>query len=244
MPDLFSVGMVFLILLLSSSLSTATGFGLAVLAIPLCAVFVGIKTAVPLLALASAVTSLFISLRERGNIDQPELRRMVVWIGIGFPVGNLAYHYLSIDMLKFLLGVFVSSVALHGLWRLYQRIPRQPWNFTAGRIILVTAGVVQGAVAAGGPLVVTYANNVIPEKQKFRATLFVIWIIFNSIFVASYFLGSEANLSVLWLCLVCFPALVAGSYFGQWLHHRASDTFFQVLVSCTLLLSGLSLLFR
>lgn len=231
-----------LVLLASFTISTATGFGAAVMAIPVCSLFVDVKLVVPLLALSSVLTCAYMTTREHHAVDWAELRRMLAWGALGFPLGNLGFHYLPITTLKFLLGIFVTAVAAHGLWRLYQRRPRTPWNAHAGRAFLVLGGMIQGALASGGPLIVTYAHHSMPEKRRFRATLFVFWVIFNTAFLASYFASKEGNPVVLLLGLCAVPALAAGIWLGQKLHHAASDLFFQILVSAILLISGISLL--
>lgn len=228
----------------SFAISTATGFGAAVMAIPVCSFFVDVKMVVPLLALCSVLTCIYMTFHEHSAVDWDELRRMLAWGSLGFPVGNLGFHYLPISILKLLLGLFITGVAGHGLWRLYRRRPRVPWNRHAGRAILVLGGMIQGALASGGPLIVTYAHNAMPDRRRFRATLFVFWIILNSVFVGSYFAGPDGNPAVLLLALCAIPPLAAGTWLGQKLHHAASDQFFQVLVSGVLLVSGLSLLMR
>lgn len=231
------------VLLFAFSISTATGFGTVVLAIPLCSLVLDLKLVIPLLAVMSTLNASFMVLREFAHVDWREFRRILLWVGAAFPIGNYAFHVLPVPILKFLLGIFVTCVAVHGLWRIYQRQPRTPWNRHAGRAILIAGGIVQGAVAAGGPLVVTYAQHEIEEKRAFRATMFLVWAVFNFMFAVSYFAGPDRNSAVLLLALCCIPVMPLGMWLGQKLHDAASEVFFQVLVSCTLLLSGISLLF-
>lgn len=243
MPDLYSTFIVMAVLLFAFSISTATGFGTVVLAIPLCSLVLDVKLVIPLLAVMSTLNATFMVIREFHHVDWREFRRILLWVGVTFPIGNYGFHVMPVPMLKLLLGVFVTGVGLHGLWRIYQHKPVTPWNKNAGRVILIAGGLVQGAVAAGGPLVVTYASYEIEEKRAFRATMFLVWAVFNFVFAVSYFAGPERNSAVLMLVLCCIPVMPLGMWLGQKLHDAASPVFFQVLVSCTLLLSGISLLF-
>lgn len=243
-PDVLSLSALLLIILFATSISTATGFGAAVIAIPLCSLVLDVKVVIPLLALISFSTCTWLTLRDRQHVDWTELRRILLWVGISFPVGLVAYHYLPIARLKLLLGIFVTGVAVQGLWQLYRRRPRRPWNPVAGRCFLIAGGFVHGALASGGPLVVTYAHHALPDKSRFRATLLVNWMILNAIFVLSHFAGRDRQPSVLLLGLCSAPAVAGGIWIGQKLHHYASDRMFQALVSSTLLVSGISLLWK
>ncbi len=244
MPELFPTLLLLLVLTCSFGISTATGFGAAVMAIPVCSLFMDVKLVVPLLALASLMTCVVMGYKERALVDAGELRRILMWGGIGFPAGNAAYHLLPITALTLLLGVFVTGVAVHGLWRLYRQSPKRVWNVHIGRLLLVLGGVVQGATASGGPLIVTYAHHALPERNRFRATLFVVWIIFNSAFLISYFASAEGNPVVLLLGLYAVPSIASGIWLGQRIHRAASDLGFQILVSLLLLVSGITLLIR
>lgn len=244
LPSLYATCIVVAILLFSSTISTATGFGAAVLAIPLCSFVIDIKIAIPLLALVSVSNSLVMSLREYRNVGWKEFRTILIWAGITYPVGNLAYHALPITALKYWLGLFVISLALEGLWTVYQQRPQTRWNPKTGRAFLLIGGLVQGALACGGPLIVAYAHAALPDKGKFRATVFNVWVVMNGVFILIYFAGPHSNLAVLKLGLCAVPAIAGGIWLGQKLHDRASDRFFRLLVCSTLLLSGISLMLK
>lgn len=229
------------VLLFSFGISTATGFGTVVLAIPLCSLVLDVKLVIPLLALMSAVNATLMIAREYKHIDWREFRRMGIWIAAMFPIGNVAFHMMPVQILKILLGLFVTGVAIHGLWRLYHQHPRKPWTQNAARAILISGGLVQGATASGGPLLVVYAHHAIHNRRAFRATMMLIWVVFNWIFVVSYLAGPDRQSSVLLLGLCCVPVIPIGMWIGQQLHKRATERFFHFLVYITLLLSGISL---
>jgi uncharacterized membrane protein YfcA len=67
-------------------------------------------------------------------------------------------------------------------------------------------------------------------------------MIFNGIFTLSSFIGKTSQPYVALLGVMCLPALAVGIWIGQFVHHKASDRFFQVLVLAILLLSGTTLL--
>jgi len=242
MPDIGSILFVMAVMLFSSTISAATGFGAVVLALPLCSLVIDIKLAVPLLSLSSMVTCALMLAREHHAIDRVALRRIMLWVGVGFPLGNYGFHMFPMQYLEWMVGVFVTGVALHGLWRLRHSTDRRPWSRNTGRALLLGGGIMQGALSTGGPLVVTYAQQAIAGRGAFRATLYVVWLVFNAFFLTSYFISPSRRPEVLLLGVYCLPVLIGGMLLGQRLHRRASEGSFQVGVLVILLVSGLSLL--
>src|SRR5437868_3018265 len=94
MPDTQSILILILAVLFSNTISTVTGFGTSVLALPLCTMILGVHTAVPLVALMSMSSAIFMTLRHYRHVQWRELARILTWGAIGFPLGNIGYHYL------------------------------------------------------------------------------------------------------------------------------------------------------
>src|SRR6266567_79447 len=97
-------------ILFSNTISTVTGFGTAILALPLCSLILGVHTAVPLVALMSMVSATYMTLRFHSHVQRRELSKILLWGAIGFPIGNIAYHYLPMRDLKLAAGVFIILV--------------------------------------------------------------------------------------------------------------------------------------
>jgi uncharacterized protein len=240
-PDAGVIIGIAIVLFCTSTISTAAGFGSAVIAIPLCSLFADVKLMVPLLALTSGATYAYLAVTEYRHVRCDQLGRLVIWCGLGFPIGNYAFHRLDVAGLKIALGIFVMGVALQGLWRLRYGQPRRPWTAAAGRVFLFLGGLVHGGFVSGGPLIVTYANHEIPDKTQFRATLCVVWVLLNLVFLATYFLESPTT-HVIRMGLYVAPVIIAATWLGQKLHRAASGKAFQLLISSLLLVAGVALL--
>lgn len=239
MPGILSSAAVALIVLCAMVLGTATGFGATVIAIPLCSFFIDLRICVPMLALAGSVPSLYLLIIDRHHVDWAQFRIILLWTCIGFPFGNVAFHYLQQSLLNLGLGIFVTAVAVHGLVQLLRgQLPVNDRPML-GRILLFGGGLMHGAFAAGSPLVVAYATRALAEKRSFRATMQPLWIILNVAFLCSYFASEHRQMAAVWLALICVPGIVAGIYFGEKLHHRVSETTFRGIVFATLLLAGI-----
>lgn len=231
-------------LFFASSVAVSLGFGSNVIALPIASHFADVKLIIPVLALLGFLSASFMATVERKSIDWRELRRIVSWAAIGFPFGFLGFSRLPGEWLSLVVGIVVICAAVHGLWSHFRHgQPRAP-HPVLGRIVLILGGLVHGAIVTGGPLVVAYAVHAIPEKGRFRATLFALWAALNFFFVFLYWLGPERQVEALWTALCCAPALGCGIWMGQKIHHRLPESYFRTAVLCLLLLAGISRLVR
>jgi uncharacterized membrane protein YfcA len=243
MPDPASILGVALSVLVALSIAVSLGFGSNVIALPIGSHFVDPKFMIPVLACLSVAGSLVMVVKERHLIDRVELGRILLWAAIGFPAGFYGFSRFSEHWLNAVIGVVVTGVAAHGLWLHVRRREPRPPHPVLGRILLVLGGAVHGAIVTGGPLIVAYAVHAMPEKGRFRATLFALWVFLNAFFVGSYFVGPGRDPAVLLTALWCIPAVVAGLWLGQRIHHRLPESWFRGVVLCLLLAAGIDRIF-
>lgn len=244
MPETTSILAIAMALFIGCSVAVTLGFGSNVVALPLASFFVDIKSVIPVLALLGLSGSSIIAVKERRLIDWNELRRIVVWAAIGFPIGFICFSTFSGKWLDWGVGIVVTGVAVHGLVAQIRRRETGPPHPVIGRVLLITGGLVHGAVVTGGPLIVAYTVHAIREKGRFRATMFSLWVFLNFFFVVPYWIGPQRQVEVFWTALCCTPALAAGLWLGQKIHHRLPQAYFRTAVLCLLLLAGLSRLLR
>jgi uncharacterized membrane protein YfcA len=244
MPDALVIAGIAVVLFIGSSVAVTLGFGSNVVALPLATFFADVKLVIPVLALLGFSGATVVATRERRSIDWGELRRILLWAAIGFPFGFLGFSRLSGASLDMAVGVVVSCAAVHGLWMHVRRAEPRPPHPVLARALLFVGGLVHGAIVTGGPLVVAYAVHAIPEKRRFRATLFALWVALNALFNVLYWLGPERRIEVFWTALLCAPGLAVGLWTGQKVHHRLPESWFRLAVLCLLLFAGLSRLFR
>lgn len=88
--QLLSTGMA---LFVSMSIECITGFGGAVLAMPVLTMFLDVDSAVALMAMISGVNGARIYLQNRGKTDRAILRTVLLFGGCGLPVGMLLGGY-------------------------------------------------------------------------------------------------------------------------------------------------------
>lgn len=222
------------------------GFGSTVLTVSIGSQLVPLEHLVPALLPLNLLLSSSIVVRNAGHIDVRLLtRRILPLAGLGMPVGFLAFQEAPRDLLLAAFGLFVvgfASLEAVRLWRRAgggPRIPLGPWS---SALWLITGGVVQGAFASGGPMIVYFAQRNLPDKMRFRATLAALWLALNSLLLIGHVRAGSFDVQVARLALWLLPGVIAGILFGEKIHRRLPEFGFRVMVVVMLLVAGSAVL--
>jgi uncharacterized membrane protein YfcA len=222
-------------------LSTVTGFGAGVLGVPLLALVVGIDPGKQSLVLLGMLLYIYVVVRHHEKIDWRHLRSMVLVAGIGAIVGLLLVKFLPPRSGNILLALFVIGVGLRGLLDVAPNYKTPMW---LSRVLLFVGGIVHGALTTGGPLMVSYARQVLPHKSVFRSTVAVMWLLLGAVLIVGWTLTHSWTSTTGWVTLNGLPFLVLGTILGEMLHHRVKEKQFRTLVNVTLIATGGLLLWQ
>lgn len=234
---LFAFGMVVLI---THFLEGITGFGCTVLALPFAIALLGIKVAVPTLAILGLLLCLYIVIIARNDIVWKEYFTIAIFVGLGLPIGIWLFGNVNESILKTILALFMVIVSIRGLYTSFHKSTKIiPVPSFILKLLLFLGGCIHGAFSSGGPLVIIYATRAFHDKNHFRATLCMLWVTLNSILVVQYGLNGIITKNVLTTLLISLPFLAAGAVLGNWAHHKIKSTFFTKLVYGVLFLSGI-----
>ncbi len=227
------------------TVEATAGFGSILIALTLGAQLLPVDELVPVLVPLSAGLAGFIAVRHRAHVDLPLLLRGILPFMVpGVVLGFCVFVSVPSEWLRRLLGVFVVGVAAVELWRAVRK--REENARPLGRVpfaaAMFGAGVSQGVLATGGPVLVYALGRLELPKARFRVTLALVWICLDTGLVASYLatrrLGGQNLLSVAFLV----PVVVCALVFGEWLHHRLDEREFRNIVLVLLVGAGVALL--
>lgn len=219
-----------------------TGFGAAIVAIPLLAQFLPLRFAVPMMLLFDLVAGLLLGLKNRRSIERRELLRLVPYLLVGMAVGVYLLARAPERWLLAVLGLFAVLYASWNLLRQQTTAPVAPgWAVPAG----LFGGAFTAMYGTGGPIYASYLARRVTDKDVLRAS--VAALIFGAgwlrlaMFTAS---GFYAQQGLLMLAAVLMPAAVLGYFIGSRLHARLSGP--QAFKAVWLLVSaaGVGLLWR
>ncbi|MBE6068609.1 MAG: sulfite exporter TauE/SafE family protein [Clostridium lundense] len=229
-----------ILILITHFLEGLTGFGSTVLAMPFAIMLVGINIAKPILTIVGLLLSLYVVIISYKDILWEHYFRIVTFVVLGLPIGMWLFDKLPEDTLKVILGLFMIIVSIRGLIIAYKGTKHnKPINNSILSLFLFLGGCMHGAFSSGGPLVILYASEKLPNKSNFRATLSMLWVSLNSIIVLQSALSHRITPDVLKLSLYTLPFLAAGAVLGNLAHHKIKEGSFTKIVYVVLFISAL-----
>lgn len=241
----FILALFFLVVVVSHLLEGITGFGSTSLSIPFLSVLLGIEIAKPVLVLYTLFLCVYVLAHSFRDVDWKHLAIIVGVAAIGLPIGLLLYNSLPKTTLFALLAVFMIAVSIRGLLlafglRTEKKASGQGLLFGA----LFLGGLIQGAFASGGPLLILYATEKLPEKSRFRASMCMVWLVLDTVLIVQMLGAGQLGGDVWKTALLGCPFLVLGTVLGDLAHRRVSNALFTKLTYGILLVSGVFMLFN
>ena len=231
-------GLVLGVVFLSTFVRSALGFGDALIAMPLLALIVGMRTATPLVALAASTIALTILLRTWRRVDVTAAWRLVVSTIVGIPAGLFFLSVAPESVVKAVLGIVLIGFGLYNL--VGPQLPALDDERLSYAFGLV-AGVLGGAYNTNGPPVVIYGVLRRWEPDRFRATLQGYFLPTGLIILAGHGLAGLWTTAVLRLYVYSLPVIVSAVLLGGWVNQRISGERFNQVVYGMLVLVGVLL---
>jgi len=231
------------IAVLGSIVFGITGFGAALVTIPLATHMVPLHFALALFVLMDLANAFRIGFENPRRAVRQEWTRMVPTILLGTAVGATLLLRLPRQAATLALGVFVLVFALYSLVRHPQarKIIPAGWAYVAG----FAGGITSTVFGAGGPPYAMYLSSRGLTKEQYRATLGLATLTSISVRTVAFFLTGFLLDPQVWLCAVAIvPAGLIGLWAAGFLFRRISREGLMRTVSLMLVASGISLIVR
>ena len=219
-----------------------TGFGAAIVAIPLLAQFFPLRFAVPMMLVFDLFAGLLLGLKNRKQLSRAELLRLLPILAIGMLAGVSLLVQVNERWLLMGLGTFVVAYAA---WSLLSRAMPTPissrWAVPAGLI----GGAFTALYGTGGPIYTIYLARRLPDKAQLRATIGVL-IFCTALIRLVLFTGGGfyTQAGLLPLAFALLPCALIGYLLGSRLHARMPTQRAVQAVWALLIVGGTSLLLR
>lgn len=238
---------VLLVVFVATLIRSTFGFGEALVAVPLLALTIPVRTAAPLAVLLSITIAAVVVVQDWRKIHIRSTGWLLAPTFVGIPLGVLlltAGHQNAVKAALAVVIIAFSSYSLVSAW-LGARPPElerdsRRWLLGCGFL----AGVLGGAYGMNGPPLVLYGAMRRWSPQHFRATLQGYFLPASIVAMFGYWLAGlwtpVLNHYFLWSLVVVLPAIFLGRAANQRLH---GESFLQ-LVHCGLVLVGALLLFQ
>ncbi len=214
-----------------------SGFGAAMVFVPIASAVLGPVVATPVLLLADAATSSPLILRAFRDCHWPDVRRIGVGAAVGFPIG--AHILTATDPITVRWAVtiliFLSLAVLVSGWR-YTGPKSRPVAAGVGCI----SGLMSGLAQIGGPPVVVYWLSHEMDTARVRANLIAYFFFLMSFGLLIFALKGLLPAKVFWLAAATAPGYAFGVAIGTRMFPLASAATFRRIAIALVALAAIA----
>ncbi len=232
--------LILLIVTLATFIQTATGFGLALVAVPLLTAVIGLQATAPFVSIFGLIVIFLLLLRYRDAIHIRPVIILVIAALAGVPLGLYLLREIDPAVGTKILGAFIVVYVIYAfLTPMLPQLTNRTWPYLVGFV----SGLLGGLYAISGPPVIIYGNCKQWPPKTFKANLQGFFLPVGIMILLGHFL--EGNVTpLLWrYALWSLPAIGVGMVLGLQLDGRINTTTFRKIVLILLLIIGLRLIF-
>ena len=228
-----------IIFLLAGFIQGMTGFGSALVAIPLLILVIDIKSAIPLCILNSLVITTYLSLRMRKDLDKSKILPLCLAAVPGIIVGSTMLKHVQSDVIKLWLGVLLVAYSLYSLFSTPKpRKLHKIWSYIAG----FSSGAIGAAFSAGGPPTIIYAVLNDWKKETVKATL-TGFFLFNSYLIATvHAINGLTTVEIFTYFMISAPFVLLGTVLGTICWGKISHVLYLKIIFTFLTLMGIMMI--
>ena len=205
---------VIIITFLATFFRSAFGFGEALVAVPLLALYLPVSVAAPLAVLLSVTVAGFVVVQDWQEIHLHSAGWLFVSTLFGLPLGLWLLTSSHQKSVKIGLGVLIMAFALYSL------LGKKPPELKDAGVVWIAccgfaAGILGGAYGMNGPPLVIYGAMRRWSAQQFRATLQGYFLPASAIGLVGYWIAGLWVPAVTRYYLVSLPAAVPAIFLGK-----------------------------
>lgn len=225
-----------LIVFVAGIVQGLSGFGAGLVSVPLFALFMDIKVAVPIIILNGMVLLSIMLAKVWQDIDKSKIVPLLIGSLPGVIVGVYVLEQLNENVMRIILAIVLI---VHSLYSLFVKELRMKINEKFAYPVGFLSGVVGGLTSATGPPVVIYAAMQGWSGDKFRATLTGFFFVTCIFMVTTYVARGLVTDVTLKYFAVCAPFIAIGTLVGARFYKRLNQETFTRVVYVLLLIMGL-----
>ncbi|WP_245198257.1 sulfite exporter TauE/SafE family protein [Jiella mangrovi] len=197
-----------------------SGFGAALIFVPLASSLIGPKLAAPLLLIVDGIAASGLIPNALGRADIRGVAVMAIGAIVGIPLGTALLALVSPLTVRWFIAAMVTGLLVLLL---------SGWRYSGRRPPLLTvavgwmSGMFTGAAGAGGPPVVAYWLGTGSDGAKVRANIVMFFAFGTLVTTVSYTVGGLFQWSLVPLAWAATPLYGLGLFTGSRLFGKASD---------------------
>jgi uncharacterized membrane protein YfcA len=230
-----------LIIFIASLVRGFTGFGLALVAVPLIQFFLPVSDTAVFIALVNICFSLLYFRRSKRYIKGQPIGTMALWTGAGVAAGTVILKFVNPAYIQMVWGVLILLIVIALIRGVNFGIRSERSAF---RLSGMLGGILAGATGITGPPVAIILSSVKTPKEKFSAVLSLFILFAVSFAFVFYYAAGLIHVRTLLLALTTIPAMLAGLYIGDRLVSRINQKTFTAVIYVVLVIMGIITLYK
>ena len=225
------------IALISGLVRGFTGFGSALIYIPLISAIYGPRVAAPTLLLIDTLCALPFALHAAPHCNVREVTAVSIAGALALPVGVMALLWVDALTLRWFIAflVLVALAALVAGWR-YRGKPHIGVSLGAGAL----AGLGAGAVQIGAPPLLVFWLGGDNKAATVRANVMVYFIVQDALSVVFYAYNGLFSAQTLNMALLLGAPFAVALAVGAFSFHGSSDLFYRRVAYAVIALAGIA----
>ena len=226
----------FLIILFSGMVAGLTGFGYALVSVPLLILFLPPKLVVSIILLLSFGINVFILLDVRKSIDIKRVLPLIISGIVAMPFGVYLLKIMDVMTLKVFIGCVIALFGIAFLSGFRREVKNEKLALIP---VGLASGLLNGSIVMCGPPIILFFTNQGVAKHAFRANLVIYFTLLNIATIPVFFLNGLITGEVVKYSLIFLPAVVIGVLTGIKLSHRIKEKLFRKLALIIVTIAGL-----
>jgi uncharacterized membrane protein YfcA len=219
------------------------GFGEALIAVPLLALFIPIQVAAPLAVLLSITIAAIVVIQDWRSSHLRSTGWLLLPTFAGIPLGLMLLASAHQQLVKAALALII--LLFSGYFIARRNPPHlaeesHPWLLGCGFV----AGILGGAYGMNGPPLVVYGAMRRWSPQHFRATLQGYFLPASIVAMAGYRWAGLWTPAVTHDYLLSLPVAIPAIFLGRWINHRLRGDAFLKYIHAGLICTGAALLIQ
>ncbi|WP_438993737.1 sulfite exporter TauE/SafE family protein, partial [Pseudemcibacter sp.] len=234
--------------LIASIVQSATGFGFALIVVPVYLIVLNSASAIQIVILISILMSLPLWIKLRNNMPDDFIKWVFIGCVIGFPVGIYLFLEMDLQIIKAAVAVFIIVISLQNAWNLFvvgnrkkiiesDRIPKSILSFMG-----FISGIFGAAMAMPGPTMMLFLSKTNLQINQIRAVMMAVFAFAYSgaALMQVVFVGIDSDA---WLMTAyVLPGALLGVVIGHHLSKKINERLFKGLILIILVLTGIFML--
>jgi uncharacterized membrane protein YfcA len=216
-----------------------TGFGLALVSMPLLVLVLPIQVAAPLVALVGGLAETLLLLKYRAVFNIRAVSLLVVASILGIPVGVYLLGWVDEGVVTAVLGFIVVAYALYALIGFNPpELAQRGWAAIFGFV----AGILGGAYNTSGPPVIIYGSCRRWPPAEFKSNLQGFFLVVSMIVIITHFMNGNITPVVWYNFFIAIPAILLALFVGFRLDKYIDPLRFRKIVLIALVILGVGLI--